>query len=100
MERVDWHKADIIAAIRKTKKISCRQLSIANNLQPSTVQQALHRPYKKVENIIAEAIGVPANVIWPSRFNADGTRKDARKHNRISKKLSNKTFKANKDVDL
>jgi Ner family transcriptional regulator len=100
MEQLDWHNADIIAALRKTKKISCRQLSIANNLQPGTVQQALHRPYKNVENIIAEAIGVSAIVIWPSRFNVDGTRKDARKINRISKKQSNKTSKSNKDVGL
>ena len=34
------------------------------------ISQALHRSYPKAERILAEAVGVPPEVIWPSRYRA------------------------------
>lgn len=64
----DWHRADIIAALHKAGW-SLRQLSLQHGYsQASTLKNALDCPWKKGERIIAEAIGVPAEVIWAGRF--------------------------------
>lgn len=64
----DWHKEDIKAAVRKSgttmKGLSLR----AGYRSVDACSQALHRPYPKVERIIAAAIGVPPETIWPSRY--------------------------------
>lgn len=70
----DMHKADIIAALRK-KGLSLTSLAINNQLNKYACRQALHRPYAAAEEVIAEALGVPVQKIWPSRYNDDGTRK-------------------------
>lgn len=70
-EREDWHRADIKAALEKAGW-SLRQLSIHHGLTPKTFQHAMWRPYPKGERAIAEAIGVPPQVIWPSRYGPDG----------------------------
>lgn len=66
-ETQDWHRADIIAALHK-KGWSLRKLAAVHNLHPSTLKSALDKSYPKSEQIIASAIGVPAEVIWAKRF--------------------------------
>lgn len=69
----DWHKEDIKAAIRKTGT-TMKGLAIANGYRSvDACSQALHRPYPKVERIIAKAIGVPPETIWPTRYNVKST---------------------------
>lgn len=63
----DWHKQDILAAIRKEKG-SLAALSRESGLSPRTLANALTRPWPKGEVIIADAIGVSPREIWPSRF--------------------------------
>ena len=63
----DWHRADILAAVRK-KHGSLAALSRAHGLSSGTLNNALLRPWTKGEEIIAEAIGVKAEQIWPSRY--------------------------------
>ena len=64
----DWHKDDIKAALRK-KGYTLRGLSFANGyLCADTASQALIRSYPKVERIIAKALGVKPEEIWPSRY--------------------------------
>lgn len=64
----DWHKADITAAVHK-RGLTFRGLALANGYRsPDACSQALHRPYPKVERIIAAAIGVAPETIWPSRY--------------------------------
>lgn len=63
----DWHKQDILAAIRKEKG-SLAALSRESGLSPSTLANALTRPWPNGEVIIADAIGVSPREIWPSRF--------------------------------
>lgn len=63
----DWHRQEILAAIRK-KKGSLSALSRDNGLSSGTLSNALTRPWPKGEMIIAEVIGIPPQEIWPSRF--------------------------------
>lgn len=64
----DWHPADIRAALNK-RGHTFKSLSLANGYRsPDACGQALHRPYPKVERLIANAIGVAPEIIWPSRY--------------------------------
>lgn len=63
----DWHRADIVARLKKAGW-SVRALSIEAKLAPNTLAKALDAPYLKGEKIIAAAIGVEAEEIWPTRF--------------------------------
>ena len=68
----DWHPADVLAALRK-QNWSLRQLGFANGLNGRTINTALQRPYPRAERIIADALGIHPKVIWPTRYNEDGT---------------------------
>lgn len=68
----DWHRADIMAALRKAGW-TMRALSHAHHLHGSTCERALRRPYPRAERIIADALGVAPSTIWPSRYNPDGS---------------------------
>lgn len=63
----DWHRADVVAAIHK-KGWSLRELSRQSGLSAGTLKSALDRPYKKAEGIIAAAIGMSPEEIWPERY--------------------------------
>lgn len=64
----DWHRADIVAALRK-RGWSLRRLSLHHGyLNACTLTTALNRPWPRGERLIAEAIGVPPTRIWPSRY--------------------------------
>lgn len=63
----DWHRADIVAALKK-KGWSIAALSRAAGLKSNTLKTALEMPYLKGEKIIARAIGVPPEQIWPTRY--------------------------------
>jgi len=64
---VDWHREDILAAVRKKKK-SLAALSREHGLAAGTLVNALNKPWPRGERIIANAIGVPPFKIWPSRY--------------------------------
>lgn len=81
----DWHRADIVAAVKKTGK-SLARLSLEHGLKENTVKTALHRPYHEGERIIAEAIGKKPEEIWPSRYNKDGSWK--RRSRRTRRQMS------------
>lgn len=67
----DWHPADVIAALRKIGW-SVSQLSLTHGLSRHTLGKALQFPYPKGERLIANALGVQPQKIWPSRYTADG----------------------------
>lgn len=96
MTQDGWHKADIIAAVRKIAGLSLTKLSVANELHAQACQQALHRPYLKAELVISKAIDVLPQQIWPERYEHDGSRKKSLYSARVTKKNSNAIFKANK----
>lgn len=66
----DWHQADIIAALKKAGT-NISALSIKHGLSRGCLRNALYRSYPKAEKIIANAIGVAPEVIWPTRHNKD-----------------------------
>lgn len=63
----DWHRQDILAEVRKTCG-SLTHLARESGLASSTLYNALDRKWPKGEQIIAAAIGVTPNEIWPSRY--------------------------------
>ncbi|WP_309837033.1 helix-turn-helix transcriptional regulator [Pantoea sp. SORGH_AS_0659] len=63
----DWHRADIIAAIRKTGT-TLSALSRQNGLSSITLANALARKWPRAEHIIALHLGIPPWEIWPSRY--------------------------------
>lgn len=58
----DWHQADIIAAIKKTGT-TMSAVSRHAGLSSTTLSNALTRRWPKGERLIAEAIGVKAEII-------------------------------------
>lgn len=61
----DWHPADVKAALEK-RGHNLRALSAKWGY--SHIERTLRQPWLAAEAIIAEAIGVPPEVIWPSRY--------------------------------
>ncbi len=67
MENNDWHPADIIAGLRK-KGTSLAAVSRSAGLSSSTLANALLRPWPKGEKLIADALSISPEIIWPSRY--------------------------------
>ncbi|MEQ5220674.1 helix-turn-helix domain-containing protein [Providencia alcalifaciens] len=63
----NWHRAEIIAAIRKTGG-TLASLSRENGFHERTLYNVLDRSWPKGEKIIADFIGVPVYIIWPERY--------------------------------
>jgi Ner family transcriptional regulator len=67
LNATDWHRADVVAALKKVGW-SVRSLSVAHGLHPDTLAAALTKPYPKGERIIADALGLMPEQIWPCRY--------------------------------
>lgn len=68
----DWHPAEVVAALR-LKGWSLRQLALLNGYASgSSLTNALRKPYPLAEALIAEALGITPQEIWPSRYGPDG----------------------------
>ncbi|EKH3386540.1 helix-turn-helix domain-containing protein [Salmonella enterica] len=67
MMQQDWHPADIIAGLRK-RGTSLAALSCQSGLASSTLANALTRHWPKGERLIADALDVAPEQIWPSRY--------------------------------
>lgn len=76
-QETDWHRADIIAAVRKTGT-DLSKLSLKHGLGIGVLRNCLNAPYPKYERIIAEYLGTTPQAIWPSRYHADGSPKSGR----------------------
>jgi Ner family transcriptional regulator len=63
----DWHPADVLAALKK-RGFSLSGLSVTHGYHSTAAGKALKRPWPALEALIAEAIGVPPERIWPSRY--------------------------------
>lgn len=69
----DWHPADVLAALRKADW-SLQQLALSHGYRHrSALSVALRHPYPRAETIIARALGLQPQNIWPSRYHPDGT---------------------------
>lgn len=68
LKKGDWHQADVLAALKKNGW-SLRALSKAHGYKNlSTLGQVFVGRWPKGQAIIADAIGVPPEEIWPSRY--------------------------------
>lgn len=68
----DWHPADVVATLRKAGW-SLQQLAFHHGYTSrQAFSKALHAPYPAVERLIAGALEVKPESIWPSRYGADG----------------------------
>jgi Ner family transcriptional regulator len=57
------------------KGLSLRSLSRASGLASKTLSAAMYRPWPRGEAIIADALGVAPEVIWPTRYALRAERK-------------------------
>jgi Ner family transcriptional regulator len=73
----DWHPADVLAALKK-RGHSLAALSVAHGYHPTAAGKALRRSWPALEAVIAQAIGVTPQQIWPSRYAATTTEHDGR----------------------
>jgi Ner family transcriptional regulator len=67
-----WHPEDVKAAIRK-RGITLTELALRNGFSESYLRNALIRPARDGELIISRFLRVKPEVIWPDRYDADGT---------------------------
>ena len=67
----DWRNADIITGLKK-KGTSLAAESRKVGLASSTLANALTRKWPKGEWVIAQALGVTPEEVWPSRYQDRG----------------------------
>lgn len=73
----DWQRWRIIGAVRETGT-NLQQLSLSIGYCRTALSNALYGPCPKYERLIAEYLGVTPQIIWPSRYHADGTPRSGR----------------------
>jgi Ner family transcriptional regulator len=71
IENTPWHPADIKAALEK-RGVSLAQLSRRNGYHETAAGRALRISWPEMERIIAEALGISPQSIWPDRYSRDG----------------------------
>ena len=70
-EPMDWHGADIKAALEKAGT-NLHRLGRENGYAKTSAYDVLRRPMPRIERIIADILGVAPCEIWPSRYDANG----------------------------
>ncbi len=66
-KKEDWHRADVKAALEKAG-FSLNSLGRDNGYRPGVLRNIFSVHWPKGERIVANAIGVTAEEIWPSRY--------------------------------
>jgi Ner family transcriptional regulator len=67
----DWHPADVLAGLKK-RGYSLSGLSVAHGYHPTAAGKALKRSWPALEVIIAAALVLTPQDIWPNRYDGDG----------------------------
>lgn len=70
--KVDWHPADVVAALRK-RGTSLRKVGLAHGYKQ--IQNVLTRPWWMVEQLVAKELQLKPDEIWPTRY-APGMNRD------------------------
>ncbi|MPW00102.1 helix-turn-helix domain-containing protein [Bombella apis] len=73
-KRTDWHPEDIRAEIRKrfgSMAALGRHFGVSKTAVPNTINQPGYSA--KMEQRLAEILGLKACEIWPSRYHRDGS---------------------------
>lgn len=88
----DWHPSDVKAALDKAGW-SLRQLGFEHGYSgDSSLSEVFRRPWPKAEGIIAAALGLKPEQIWPSRYDSRGN--PNRRAGRAPKRPASATGKA------
>lgn len=66
-----WHSARIKAELQ-VRGLSLAELSRRHGYSATAAGRALRVPWPEMERLIAEAIGVAPQAIWPDRYSPDG----------------------------
>lgn len=64
---LDWHPETIKAEIHK-KGLSFRVLSVQAGYKADSLKTVLRTPCRPYQQIVAAALGVSPETIWPSRY--------------------------------
>lgn len=67
----DWHTADIKGALEK-RGLSLAEVSRRAGYHPTAAGRALRTSWPELERVIASALGVAPQEIWPSRYDQLG----------------------------
>lgn len=70
----DWHPEIIKMEVRK-RGVTLAGLARQAGLEGASLRMALVTPRMAAERAIADFLGLHPKVIWPSRYNKDGSRK-------------------------
>lgn len=70
---INWSKQKILFELRQ-RGLNAANVAAKARISRYTVYGGMERPYPKVNDLIAEALGVPRQVIWPQFYDADGNR--------------------------
>lgn len=70
----DWHRQDVMSEIRK-RGTTLAELGRLHGCKPATAYNVFHRPYPKMERIIAEFLNMKPQDIWPTRYPKVSTEK-------------------------
>lgn len=62
----DWDRHEVVAAVRR-RGLTIAHLARENGLSSGAFSQALVKPYPRAERIIADALGLRVEDIWPLR---------------------------------
>ncbi|EFK3872710.1 DDE-type integrase/transposase/recombinase [Escherichia coli] len=74
----DWPSLMIQQALKDNGWSSFRELSLHAGYAKDSLKAVVRTPNKKYERVISDAIGVPPETIWPSRYRNDGFIRKAR----------------------
>lgn len=72
-KKKDWPAAKIKYELAK-KGLTLYATSINAGLAKRTCSYAIANPHNNGELAISEALSIPPDIIWPSRYNDDGER--------------------------
>jgi Ner family transcriptional regulator len=74
----NWTRQRILFELRE-RGTSAAELADQHELTRFTVYSAMERPYPKVQRLIAAALDVGCETIWPQFYRADGSRRRIRR---------------------
>lgn len=80
----DWSSHYIVFRLRE-RGMTLRRLSRLNGYSANAATVAIGIAWTKMELLIATAIGVAPQEIWPSRYHADGSPRGPRRRARFLK---------------
>ncbi len=96
---MDWSAKKVLYELEQRRNTNFAEIERAYGMRPATCSIACLRPLEHAEIAIAETLGEPAHIIWPSRYDDDGKRlKPQPRKNYKTKSNKKSSIKPNKRV--